>query len=221
MSKKLPPTIPEDLNFQLRTLLSSTSGMLEIAAVTEDPMERAQYYQNALVTSREASTLLNRSVTRSPSLDKGPDEIVSGPVNSAHQPQNPREASLNILLAEDNRINQKIVGKLLERRGHTVTVVENGQLAVDSAASNQFDLILMDIKMPVMDGLDAASFIRSDECKNNKPRVPIIAITAVGEVELSMISEFMDDVIQKPFDTKRFITTVDLIADKKSKIQIS
>ena len=83
------------------------------------------------------------------------------------------EEPLAILLAEDNIVNQRLALRLLERRGHRVTVANNGREAVDLAASSHFDVILMDIQMPVMDGLEATVQIR----KSN-PWIPIIAITA-------------------------------------------
>lgn len=78
-----------------------------------------------------------------------------------------------ILLAEDNKINQMIAVKMLETMGVNITVVENGQQAVDAVSKDTYDLILMDIQMPIMDGLMACKILR----KNNIS-IPIIALTA-------------------------------------------
>jgi CheY-like chemotaxis protein len=84
---------------------------------------------------------------------------------------------LRVLLAEDNPVNQRLQSRLLEKLGHTVTVAENGQEAVAAAESDDFDLIVMDVQMPEMDGLKAASIICSRQ-KAKGRKVPILALTA-------------------------------------------
>jgi CheY-like chemotaxis protein len=87
--------------------------------------------------------------------------------------------SLNILLAEDNLINQKVALAHLKKFGHNVTVANNGIEAVDYFSKNKYDLILMDIQMPEMDGLVATHLIRAYEKENlEQERTPIIAMTA-------------------------------------------
>ncbi len=85
------------------------------------------------------------------------------------------ERLLDVLLVEDNAINQKLTMKLLESCGHQVYVAENGQLALDALARQRFDVILMDMMMPVMDGIEATQRFRAGEAA---PRTPIIAMTA-------------------------------------------
>ena len=106
---------------------------------------------------------------------------------------------LNILLAEDGLANQRLARALLERWGHTVTVVENGELAVQSWESGSFDLILMDVQMPVLDGLDATRRIRQREAATGV-RIPIIAMTAramAGDRE-RCLEAGMDGYLAKP-----------------------
>jgi osomolarity two-component system sensor histidine kinase NIK1 len=95
----------------------------------------------------------------------------------------PNDVTLDILLAEDNLVNQKLAVKILEKYGHTVEIAENGSLAVDAfkgrvAQGKPFDIILMDVSMPFMGGMEATELIRSYETSKNLPRTPIIALTA-------------------------------------------
>ena len=106
---------------------------------------------------------------------------------------------LHILLAEDNVINQQLTVRTLTKRGHEVTVVENGKLAVEALEKQSFDIVLMDVQMPEMDGLEATIAIRQREVSTGK-HVPIIAITAhamKGDRE-SCLAAGMDAYISKP-----------------------
>jgi signal transduction histidine kinase/DNA-binding response OmpR family regulator len=87
------------------------------------------------------------------------------------------QARLHILIAEDNPVNQKLAIRILEKQGHTVEVVDNGQAALDAIAAQSFDLVLMDVQMPVMDGLEATAAIREQE-RITSTHIPIIAMTA-------------------------------------------
>ncbi|MCI5066259.1 ATP-binding protein, partial [bacterium] len=106
---------------------------------------------------------------------------------------------LSILLAEDNRVNQRLMQSVLERRGHQVTIAENGEEAVSRFEREEFDLIFMDVRMPVLCGMEATARIRAKE----KPRgthVPIVALTAQalpGDRE-KLLREGMDGYLSKP-----------------------
>jgi two-component system, sensor histidine kinase len=109
---------------------------------------------------------------------------------------------LNILLVEDNLINQKVAIFSLKKLGHNVDLAENGKIAFEKFKKNKYDLILMDVLMPVMDGVEATHKIREFE-KNTHPhkRIKIFAMTAMalkGERE-KLIAEGMDNYISKPF----------------------
>jgi len=106
------------------------------------------------------------------------------------------------LLVEDNAINQQLAIRLLERRGHRVTLVEDGQAAVDRLRGESFDVVLMDMMMPIMDGLEATRRIRAAEMAAGKRRQPIVAMTANamhGDRE-SCLAAGMDDYLAKPID---------------------
>ena len=110
------------------------------------------------------------------------------------------QASLNILLVEDHPVNQKLAIALLSRWGHQVTVADDGQLALDALAQRRFDLVLMDMLMPVMDGLEATRRFRQTE---QGPRTPIVAMTAnamQGDRD-QCIAAGMDDYLSKPIET--------------------
>lgn len=110
-----------------------------------------------------------------------------------------------ILVAEDNRINQIVTQKILEKYQMFCTVVENGARAVDAIRNQNFDLILMDLNMPVMDGIEASQNIR-----RISPEIPIIALTAVEveEVRNDVFDSGMGDIIVKPYDVNKFIQTI-------------
>lgn len=112
------------------------------------------------------------------------------------------EAPLKVLLVEDNIINQKVAKQLLLKWGHGVTIASNGQIAVDAHGAEAFDVILMDMQMPVMDGLAATQAIREREAHRGDMRTPIIAMTAnAGHEDQHRCTEAgMDDFVPKPID---------------------
>jgi PAS domain S-box-containing protein len=108
-------------------------------------------------------------------------------------------AALHVLIAEDNVVNQRLVTRLLEKRGHRVTVTANGREAVEALANQSFDLVLMDLQMPEIDGFEATALIREKE-KHNGAHLPIIALTAhsmKGDRE-RCLANGMDDYLSKP-----------------------
>ena len=128
-----------------------------------------------------------------------------GPVITRHLIREARK-KLHILLAEDNIVNQKLAAKILEKRGYHVIVAPDGKKAVDAFEEEHFDLILMDIQMPEMDGLEATAEIRKKElelaARNSQPvtRIPIVAMTAhamKGDRE-RFLEAGMDDYVPKP-----------------------
>jgi CheY-like chemotaxis protein len=116
---------------------------------------------------------------------------------------------LNVLLVEDNMINQKITFLTLKPLVKSIDTANNGKEALDKVARTQYDIILMDIQMPVMNGLIASEKIRALE-KSTGSHVPIIAITAnamLGDKE-KCISAGMDDYISKPFQPAALIEKI-------------
>jgi CheY-like chemotaxis protein len=120
---------------------------------------------------------------------------------------------LRVLVAEDNPVNQKLAQHLLERRGHTPIVVTNGREAVTAASGDRFDLILMDLQMPEMDGFEATSLIRTHERETRIARVPIIALTAhamQGDRQRCLDAE-MDGYVAKPIKPVELFEVIDRV----------
>lgn len=131
------------------------------------------------------------------------------PLITAHSLRAPR-GRLHILLAEDNPVNQKVAVRVLEKRGHVVVVAETGNVAVELSEMQAFDVILMDVQMPVMDGLEATLAIRSREKESGK-HIPIIAMTAsamAGDKE-RCLEAGMDGYLSKPLATKELFALIE------------
>jgi CheY-like chemotaxis protein len=120
---------------------------------------------------------------------------------------------LNILVADDTELNRTMLTRLLEHKGHHVTCVDDGLQAFDLSCQQTFDAILMDVQMPVMDGIEATQNIRQREKAESKTPIPIIAITANDERRQRDIylSAGMNDVIVKPFDVKTLLPLIQKI----------
>jgi signal transduction histidine kinase/DNA-binding response OmpR family regulator/HPt (histidine-containing phosphotransfer) domain-containing protein len=131
---------------------------------------------------------------------------LTGPPQGVEQSDSPKSAefdfgrSLRILLAEDNAINQKLASSLLERYQHTVTIVDNGRSAVEIVEQQSFDLVLMDLQMPVMDGLETTRAIREQERTTGR-HIPILAMTAAAMASDRdrCLASGMDGYLSKPF----------------------
>ena len=129
--------------------------------------------------------------------------------------------SLKILLAEDNPINQTLVEGLLRRMDHIVTCVSHGRAAVEAVRSECFDLVLMDMQMPEMDGPEAAAAIRSLELPT--AQVPIIALTADASTRRRRLYEEagIDGFLAKPIDSAKLAAVLDQIGSRLGKIAVA
>jgi CheY-like chemotaxis protein len=109
--------------------------------------------------------------------------------------------SLRVLVAEDNRVNQLVIRRLLEQLGHTVILCDDGRAAVTAVEAQRPDLVLMDVQMPEMDGIAATAAIREREAAQpGTGRLPIVALTAFamkGDRERCLAAD-MDDYLSKP-----------------------
>jgi len=119
---------------------------------------------------------------------------------------------LRILVAEDNPVNLRVARALLERHGHVVTSAANGRLAINHVRGQAFDLILMDVQMPELDGIEATLAIRNLE-KPTSQRVPIVAMTAcaMSEDEERCLKAGMDAYLTKPINTRKLLEYLDTV----------
>ena len=109
---------------------------------------------------------------------------------------------MHVLVAEDNPINQTIATKLLKHLGHTGVVVKDGALALKCLQMAKFDLVLMDVMMPNMDGLEALAALREREQRTGSPRMPVLMVTShalPGDRE-RLLSAGADGYVAKPID---------------------
>ena len=139
------------------------------------------------------------------------------PGGSDREPPSTRSASpsnaLNILLAEDDPVNQVLVVRVLENAGHRVSVARDGAQALAAIRRERFDLVLMDVQMPVLDGLEATVTLREEERASGGHRTPVIAMTAStmpGDQERCLAAG-MDDYISKPIDIEQFRAMVERV----------
>jgi CheY-like chemotaxis protein len=122
---------------------------------------------------------------------------------------------LKILLVEDNVVNQKVAMRLLERMGHRVDKVGDGRQAVAAVQVVEYDLVLMDCQMPVMDGYAATQAIRGLECGRN---LPIIAMTAhaMPEDRRRCLDAGMDDYLAKPISTDQLYDCLESLGGRRA-----
>jgi two-component system sensor histidine kinase RpfC len=143
-----------------------------------------------------------------------PSEAVSPEVVSfveRYERNNQEKRRLNILVAEDNATNRKIISKILEYAGHSVDLVENGDLALDMLENKHYDLAIMDMHMPVMAGLEALKIYRMSN--RTEPRMPFAILTASATVEARSECEAagVDAFLTKPIDANTLLDTVALL----------
>jgi signal transduction histidine kinase/DNA-binding response OmpR family regulator/putative methionine-R-sulfoxide reductase with GAF domain len=133
------------------------------------------------------------------------------PAVATHAPQETRRP-LRVLLAEDNLVNQRLAVRLMEKRGHTVVVVHTGREALATLAREAFDLVLMDVQMPDMDGLEATAAIRRRE-QESRLHIPIVAMTAhamQGDAERCCAAG-MDGYVSKPMKPEELYAAIDRV----------
>lgn len=172
-----------------------------------------------LAITKRLVSLYSGSISLESELNKGTSFKITLPFearevqkeskeNQVLHSNNGRDEELTIMLVEDNKMNQLVAGKFLKKWGMKYVIAENGKEAVDLIKKDDFDLILMDLHMPEMDGYEATRQIRSlDSSKSNIPIVALSASASPGVKE--RIHEFhMNGFVTKPFDPAELLNTI-------------
>ncbi len=150
-------------------------------------------------SSRDCAIIAGHAIqsTRQLALSSGPKRLIMF------------SDRLRILLVEDNPINQKVAEGMLEKHGHSVVIAENGKVALDILETQQFDLALMDLEMPIMDGIETTATIRARE--HGTPRhLPILALTA-NPIHIDghrCLEAGMDGYLTKPVQSQALLQAI-------------
>jgi two-component system sensor histidine kinase/response regulator len=184
-------------------VLLSTGPQVESARCQELGVDA---YLTKPVSQAELFEAISRVLGASPSKSDSPEPIRRQTV--------PKPRRLRVLLAEDNAVNQKIACRFLEKAGHHVTLASDGRQALAAIERENFDVVLMDVQMPEMDGFEATAAIRAQERDTGK-RLPIIAMTAhamAGDRERCLAAG-MDNYIAKPISARALIGLLEEFSD--------
>ncbi|MCC6555259.1 MAG: response regulator [Polyangiaceae bacterium] len=187
--------------------------MLSAAAAQADTARCRELGVFAVVIKPVKPSSLLEAVLHAFGLPAPPSRRVSG-AGGAGRRRGARARGLRVLVAEDNAINQRLMRRWLEDQEHRVEVVENGKAAVAALAERRFDLALLDVEMPEMDGLQAAQAIRAREERDGGARVPLIVVTAYamkGDRERCLQAGF-DAYVSKPVQLDELHDAIDRLA---------
>ena len=199
-----PGFIPPDVQLQIFQRSFSTKGVGRGLGTYSIKLLTERYLQGnvSFSTSPDEGTTFMARCRPMDALEEEEGTAAAGAAES--------RPSLRILLAEDNPVNQKLAVALLERAGHSVSVAGNGRDAVEALAEEAFDLVLMDVHMPVMDGLEATAAIRERE-EQTGTHVPVLALTAsamAGDQD-RCLGAGMDGCLSKPIQVDELSAAVD------------
>jgi two-component system sensor histidine kinase/response regulator len=175
-----------------------------------------------LLRGRETSADAQRAISAGalylvkPATSQVLNELLRGtfgrdPQSPANLPHSrPPGRSLRIMVVDDHEVNHAVVGAVLKKWGHAVSTAFDGQEALDKLATDSYDVVLMDLQMPVLDGLDATRRLRQREAQTGAPRVPVIAMTAraMDEDKEGCLAAGMDGFLSKPLNQRALFETL-------------
>lgn len=200
------------LNHEVRNPLNGVSGMTTLLEGTAVTGEQRRYIQSIRDCSNDVMTALNHLFTsagvsngehkKEKPAEAGEERVHSGPAVSlseefaAHYP-------LRILVAEDDPMNQQLAIMILKRLGYAADLAPNGKEVLEVVSEKKYDLILMDIQMPEMDGLEATRMIRL--CLNTQPVIIAMTANAMDGDRETCLAAGMDDYISKPVNINELV----------------
>lgn len=164
-----------------------------------------------LSISRQLAEVMDGSISVNSTLGEGSEFTLTIPFQAIEEWKgNDETPPLSILLAEDEQVNSIMASRLLKKEGHSVTIVGNGQQAIEALSSTSYDLVLMDVQMPVVNGVQATRIIRNGSVENVPPDLPIIGITAFARTseKKQFLEAGMNRVITKPYEAEELISAV-------------
>ena len=205
--------VDSDLDEAARTLIGPRPSMEpSLILLSKEPLEgmlttptRSQFVTAlTCLFDEEALNAALRIASSRDAVDRQPD---AGTLGKGGR-------KLKVLVAEDNRTNQKVISKILERAGHQVKIAENGEAALDALSSQSFDIVLMDVNMPVMNGIDTTKFYRFASL--GQPRIPIVALTAdaTPEMDVRCREAGMDICVTKPIEPARLLELIEAMVPR-------
>ena len=163
-------------------------------------------------TAADFAAVLTKPIKPSTLYDALASALDSRPVDTPVEPvaEAPERATsrLRILLAEDNLVNQKVAVRVLERLGYRADVVADGNEAVQAVHQRPYDLVFMDVQMPIMDGLEATRRIRAGAPAGGQPRIVAMTANAFAEDRAACLAAGMDDYLSKPVRREALATTL-------------
>ncbi|MCD6092104.1 MAG: response regulator [Bacteroidales bacterium] len=173
-----------------------------------------------LAIAQSLLRLMDTNLSFESELDKGSDFWFTISIATRHKNRsgiynenNPGQRTLKILLVEDNMLNQKFAKVTLTKQGHFLDIAENGKVALEKYKLDTYDLILMDVQMPIMSGIEATKEIRRYENENHIDPIKIIAVTAfaLDNKRQECMEAGMDNFLAKPFKPTQLIRMIDEI----------
>ncbi len=187
-----------------------------------------------LAICRELCALMGGEIAVDSTVGQGSTFVVRLPLNRAEQTSaaaagaprpeltaSPEDRAIRILAAEDNEVNRLVLKTLLAQAGLDLTMVTDGAQAVTAWETGEWDLVLMDVQMPVMDGLTAVKEIRARERASGRTRTPVIALT--GDAMAHQVAELsaagMDDHVAKPIEVARLFGAIEAALSEESLIR--
>jgi CheY-like chemotaxis protein len=139
------------------------------------------------------------------------------PVAARLDPEMAARHPLRILLAEDNVVNQKLAMRILQQMGYRADLASNGIEAIESVRRQIYDVVLMDVQMPEMDGLDAARAICAKWSPRERPRIIAMTANAMQGDRDMCLAAGMDDYLTKPIRVERLVEALNLVSARASR----